>query len=158
MGLGVITVVYLALTLGPSKLWLFRWPLRVIEYFYLGVLVVFAVLLSQGLARTSLRPRLVGTGLVLVALGWLTWSQDPAALRRAAVGTAVVAALTVVALAAHLVVRRTALVSLVAIGGVGLVLTLQVEHRSARTPARACGTCRATSPPCRTPSPTAKAA
>ena len=127
VGLGLVTVAYLALTLGPSKLWLFRWPLRVIEYFYLGVLVVFAVLLSQGLASTSLRPRLVGTGMILAALGWLTWSQDPSALRRAAIGTAVVAALTVVALAAHLVVRRTALVSLVAIGGVGLVLALQVS-------------------------------
>lgn len=136
VGLGVITVIYLALTLGPSKLWLFRWPLRVIEYFYLGVLVVFAVLLSQGLARSTMRPRLVGTGLILVALGWLTWSQDPSALRRAAIGTAVLAALTVVALAAHLVVRRTALVSLVAIGGVGAVLALQVgvfgENASSR--------------------------
>ncbi len=127
VGLGLITVAYLALTLGPSKLWLFRWPLRVIEYFYLGVLVVFAVLLSQGLARSSIRPRLAGSGLVVVALGWLTWSQDPSALRRAAIGTAVVAVLTVVALAVHLVVRRTALVSLVAIGGVGLVLALQVS-------------------------------
>jgi len=136
VGLGLVSVIYLALTLGPSKLWLFRWPLRVIEYFYLGVLVVFAVLLSQGLARTSMRPRLVGTGLVLAALGWLTWSQDPSALRRAAIGTAAVAALTVVALAAHLVVRRTALVSLVAIGGVGAVLALQVgvfgENASSR--------------------------
>lgn len=136
VGLGVLTVLYLALTLGPSKLWLFRWPLRVIEYFYLGVLVVFAVLLSQGLARSTMRPRLVGTGLILVALGWLTWSQDPSALRRAALGTAVVAALTIIALAAHLVVRRTALVSLVAIGGVGAVLALQVgvfgENASSR--------------------------
>lgn len=136
VGLGVITVVYLALTLGPSKLWLFRWPLRVIEYYYLGVLVVLAVLLSQGLARSTMRPRLVGTAAILVALGWLTWSQDPSALRRAALGTTVVAALTVVALAAHLVVRRTALVSLVAIGGVGVVLALQVgvfgENASSR--------------------------
>lgn len=127
VGLGLVTGAYLAMTLGPSKLWLFRWPLRVIEYFYLGVLVVFAVLLSQGLARTSVRPRLAATGLIVVALGWLTWSQDPSALRRAALGTAVVAVLTVVALAAHLVLRRTALVSLVAIGGVGLVLALQVS-------------------------------
>lgn len=136
VGLGVITVLYLALTLGPSKLWLFRWPLRVIEYFYLGVMVVFAVLLSQGLARCTPRPRLVGTGAILLALGWLTWSQDPSALRRAAIGTAVVAVLTVVALAAHLVVRRTALVALVAIGGVGAVLALQVgifgENASSR--------------------------
>ncbi len=135
-GLGLVTVAYMALTLGPSKLWLFRWPLRVIEYFYLGVMVVFAVLLSQGLARSTMRPRLAATGLVVVALGWLTWSQDPQALRRAAVGTAVVAVLTVVALAAHLVVRRTALVALVAIGGVGAVLGLQVatfgENASSR--------------------------
>ena len=127
VGLGLVSVVYLAMTLGPSKLWLFRWPLRVIEYFYLGVLVVFAVLLSQGLARSTMRPRLAGTGLILLALGWLTWSQDPAALRRAAIGTAVVAALTLVALAAHLLLRRTALVALVAMGGVGVVLALQVS-------------------------------
>lgn len=136
VGLGLVTVAYLALTLGPSKLWLFRWPLRVIEYFYLGVMVVFAVLLSQGLARSTMRPRLAATGLVVVALGWLTWSQDPEALRRAALGTAVVAALTVVALAAHLVLRRTALVALVAMGGVGAVLALQVgvygENASSR--------------------------
>ena len=136
VGAGLITLAYLALTLGPSKLWLFRWPLRVIEYFYLGVMVVFAVLLSQGLARSSMRPRLVGTGLVLLALGWLTWSQDPSALRRAALGTAVVAALTVIALAAHLVLRRTALVAVVAIAGVGGVLALQVgvfgENASSR--------------------------
>lgn len=136
VGLGLVSVIYLALTLGPSKLWLFRWPIRVIEYFYLGVMVVFAVLLSQGLARSTMRPRLVGTGLIVLTLGWLTWSQDPSALRRAVIGTAVVAALTVVALAAHLVVRRTALVSLVAIGGVGAVLALQVgvfgENASSR--------------------------
>lgn len=136
VGLGVVTAVYLALTLGPSKLWLFRWPLRVIEYFYLGVMVVFAVLLSHGLARSTMRPRLAATGIVLVALGWLTWSQDPQALRRAAIGTAVVAVLTVIALAAHLVLRRTALVALVAMGGVGAVLALQVgvfgENASSR--------------------------
>ncbi|WP_210650473.1 YfhO family protein [Nocardioides sp. SYSU D00065] len=136
VGLGLITGAYLALTLGPSKLWLFRWPLRVIEYFYLGVLVVFAVLLSQGLARSGVRPRAAATALVLAALGWLTWSQDPSALRRAAIGTAAVAALTVVALAVHLVLRRTALVSLVAVGGVGAVLALQVgvfgENASSR--------------------------
>ncbi|HSU01750.1 MAG TPA: hypothetical protein VLK03_04310 [Nocardioides sp.] len=127
VGLGVVTAAYLAMTLGPSKLWLFRWPLRVIEYFYLGVLVVLAVLLSHGLARTSLRPRLAGSAVIIAAIGWLTWSQDPSALRRAAIGTAVVAVLTLVALGVHLVLRRTALVSLVAIGGVGLVLALQVS-------------------------------
>ncbi len=126
-GAALITLIYLALTLGPSKLWLFRWPLRVIEYFYLGVLVVFAVLLSQGLARTSMRPRLLGTGLILLSLGWLTWSQDPSSLRRAALGTAVVAALTLLLLVTHLVVRRVAAVALVAIAGVGAVLVLQVN-------------------------------
>lgn len=136
VGAGVITVVFMALTLGPSKLWLFRWPLRVIEYFYLGVLVVVAVLLSHGLARTSARPRLVASALVVAAMGYLAWAQDPASLRRAVLGTAVVAVLGVLLLAAHLVLRSTAAVVAVAVAGVGVVLTMQVavigENASSR--------------------------
>ena len=37
-----VSVVYLALVLAPSKLWMFRWPLRVSEYLYLAVVVLFA--------------------------------------------------------------------------------------------------------------------
>lgn len=135
-GLTLVTVAYLAMTLGPSKLWLFRWPLRVIEYFHLGVLVVLAVLLSHGLATTSLRPRLLGSAAIVATMGWLTWSQDPAGLRRAVVGTAVVAVLVVVLLGAHLLLRRTGAVALVALGGIGAVLALQVavigENASSR--------------------------
>lgn len=136
LGAGVISVAYLAMALGPSKLWLFRWPLRVIEYFYLGVLVVLAVLLSAGLARTAVRGRLLGSAAVVATLGWLTWSQDPASLRRALLGTAVLAALTVLLLAAHLVLRRPVVVAAVALAGVGGVVGLQVgvfgENASSR--------------------------
>src|SRR5207302_10153547 len=36
-GAFVFALVFLALTLGPSALWMFRWPLRLIEYCYLGL-------------------------------------------------------------------------------------------------------------------------
>ena len=136
VGAGVITAVFLALTLGPSKLWLFRWPLRVIEYAWLGVLVVLAVLLSHGLARTAVRGRLLASALVVGALGYLSWAQDPASLRRAALGALLVGVLSAVLLAVHLVVRRGAAVAVVAIAGVGVVLGTQValigENESSR--------------------------
>ena len=129
-----------------------------VEYFYLGVLVVFAVLLSQGLARTSMRPRLVGTGLILVALGWLTWSQDPRPCAGPRSAPRSLAALTVVALAAHLrgaAARR----SCPSWPSAAPARCWRCRSAcSARTPARGSGTCRATSRPCRRRSPTARVA
>jgi hypothetical protein len=136
VGLGLVTVIYLAMALGPSKLWLFRWPLRVIEYCYLGLLVVLAVLLTQGLARSAVRPRLVASGLIVLGIGYLTWSQDPGALRRAAAGMVLVGVLTLFLLAAHLFLKRPAAIATVALAGVGVVLGSQVlvfgENASSR--------------------------
>jgi hypothetical protein len=68
---------YLLATLGPSNLWLFRWPVRVIEYAYLALAVLFAVLLSAGLAGDHVRRRAVASGAV-VAVGWyLAWAVRP---------------------------------------------------------------------------------
>lgn len=135
-GLGLVALVYLAITLGPSKLWLFRWPLRTIEYFYLALVIAFAVLLSQGLARSRVRARLVGSAVLVVAAGYLSWAQDPEALRRVGIGFVALAGLSAVLLAAHLVLRRDLAVAAVAIAGVGAVLTLQVavfdENASSR--------------------------
>jgi hypothetical protein len=50
----VAGLLFLALTVGPDHLWLFRWPIRFIEYVYLCIAIAFAVLLSPGLARTRL--------------------------------------------------------------------------------------------------------
>lgn len=67
-GLVLVTVCYLLLVIGPSKIWFFRWPVRVIEYGYLGLAVLFAVLLSRGLRRDNAGSRLT----VSVALTMLT--------------------------------------------------------------------------------------
>ena len=128
-GLGVITVVYLALTVGPSKLWLFRWPLRLIEYTWLGLAVVFAVVLSQGLQRTHARARAAGSaghraGRRLPGLGAAT------RVRRARWRPGVV--LVLVLVAAVLAWSRwrekaTAGLAALCILGTGAVLGLQVH-------------------------------
>src|SRR3712207_7063784 len=47
--------VFAVLTLGPSNLWLFRWPIRLIEYLYLALGVLLALLLSRGPATDHVR-------------------------------------------------------------------------------------------------------
>ena len=53
----VAGLVFLMLTLGPDHLWLFRWPIRFIEYVYICLAIAFAVLLSAGLATTRIALR-----------------------------------------------------------------------------------------------------
>jgi hypothetical protein len=70
--------LFLLLVLGPSNLWLFRWPLRLIEYLYLAVAVAFAVAATAGLARDHRRLRAVFTlGLALLGayLAWAVWPE-----------------------------------------------------------------------------------
>lgn len=100
-GVAVVSAIYLVMTLGPSKLWLFRWPLRLVEYLYLGVAVLLAVLLSQGLHRDRWRARLLGTGALVGVMAWVTWARDPRWESAALGGTAMVVVLTAVVLAWH---------------------------------------------------------
>lgn len=72
-----VVAVYFLLAVGPSQLWLFRWPLRLVEYLYLAVALVFAVLLSQGLVVERWGRRALASAGLVAVLGWLTWSQDP---------------------------------------------------------------------------------
>jgi hypothetical protein len=74
----VVGGFYLLATLGPSNLWLFRWPVRVIEYLYLAVLVAFAVLLSAGLAVDHLRRRALASAALVAAGCYLAWAVRPA--------------------------------------------------------------------------------
>lgn len=127
-GLGVIGVLYLAATLGPSNLWLFRWPLRLIEYTYLVLGVALAVVLSRGLARDHWRRRVAGSAAIVVALSFQTWAEHPAWLASTLAGAAVLGALT----AALLLVHRhrptsTVLLATVLIGGTAVVLGLQAR-------------------------------
>lgn len=135
--LGVVTVVYLALTVGPSKLWLFRWPLRLVEYAWLGVAVAFALLLSQGLHRSHARARALGSLAIVLATGYLAWAQHPASVRQVAAGVVLV----LVLVAAVLLLQRswqaaTAALAALCIAGTGVVLGLQVyafgENASSR--------------------------
>jgi hypothetical protein len=73
----VITVLFGAMAVGPSNVWLFRWPIRLIEYFYLGAAVLLALALSRGLARDHLRRRTWATAGLVAAGAYLSWAVRP---------------------------------------------------------------------------------
>lgn len=139
-GAGIIAAAYLAMTLGPSKLWLFRWPLRVFEYFLLAVFVVFAIALSAGLARTHLKTRAAASLGLILGLGWLSWSQDPEMTRRVGLGVVLLLALTLVVVVVHAFVRKAVLgeaaIAAALVLGIGATLFVQIhtfgENKSSR--------------------------
>lgn len=123
ISLGVVTAVYLLATLGPSNLWLFRWPLRLIEYLYLALAVLFAVVLSAGLATDRIRHRALASGVIVVVGGYLSWAVTPSGITlihaAGMLGVGGLIALTVVAY------RRWGMVALGAVvvaGTVGVVV------------------------------------
>jgi hypothetical protein len=133
----LVSAAYLALVLAPSKLWMFRWPLRVTEYLFLALLVVFARLLSRGLATSHRRARVIGSAAAIAVPSYLAWADNPAALHRLAAGAGLVAVLTVLALvAARLGPLRSLALATVFIVGTGLSVTLQLksfaENKSSR--------------------------
>jgi hypothetical protein len=132
-----ISAVYLALVLAPSKLWMFRWPLRVTEYLFLALLVLFARLVSRGLATSHVRGRVIGSAVAIGVPTYLAWADNPAVLHRLAAGAVLVAVLTALALlAARLGPLRSVALAGVFIVGTGLSVTLQLksfgENRSSR--------------------------
>ncbi|HET9138251.1 hypothetical protein [Actinophytocola sp.] len=131
ISLGAITFVYFVLVLGPSNVWLFRWPIRLIEYFYLGLAALVAVLLSAGLARDHFRERMLGTvGLVGVG-AYLSFAVRPEYYTIHLLATFLVLALVVGAI---LLYRRG---RWLAFGAVLLVGTIAVlTYQTARIPVR----------------------
>ncbi len=132
-----VGVVYLALVLAPSKLWQFRWPLRVSEYLYLAVIVVFARALTAGLATTHVRRRVIGSAVAIGVPSYLAWAQTPGALHRLVWGTLLVSGLTALALLAwRMGPARTLALGCVLIVGTGLGVALQLktfgENKSSR--------------------------
>jgi hypothetical protein len=73
----VIGGLFLVFCLGPQSVWLFQWPIRLIEYTYVALLVVFAVLLTAGLARDHIRARLALTVAAIGAGFFVAWSSRP---------------------------------------------------------------------------------
>lgn len=122
-GIGVVGVIYLLLTLGPSKLWLFRWPLRLIEYTWLALAVALAVALSAGLARDRWRARTSTSAALVLLTAFLSWSQHPTWTSVAFGGTIMLALTTLVLLVWHRWGHPSPrLLALLLIAGTGLVL------------------------------------
>jgi hypothetical protein len=121
-GVGLLAVVYLAMTVGPSQIWLFRWPLRVIEYAYLGLGVVLALALSEAPRTDQARRRAAATAAIVVVGGYLSWSAQPGKLRTVLVATVLVGLLS------WLMVRRVRVehpLSRLLVGGTVAVLGFQ---------------------------------
>lgn len=74
---GVITygLVFLLLTLGPSQVWLFRWPARLIPILYIAVIVLFAIVASAGLCDDRKRSRSLASGALILLGAWLAFSD-----------------------------------------------------------------------------------
>jgi hypothetical protein len=102
-GLLVVAGVFLILARGPSELWMFRWPLRVLHYGYLGSAVLLAVLLSAGLRTDHVRRRAVGMGVLVLLNVGVMWAaaQNPQAIRRDVISLVVVGILTAAAFWAY---------------------------------------------------------
>ncbi len=134
-GVWTIVTIFVLLTLSPSTLWLFRWPLRLVEYFEMCLAVVLAVLLSAGLARDRVKQRWVATG-VLIGLGaYLSLAQTPQDWRGHVAATSVVVVLVVCFVNASTRWRTGAFPAVIGVLGTLAVLTVQTatftENKSA---------------------------
>ena len=77
VSLGVFALILLLMTIGPSEIWLFRWPIRLVEYLYVAVAVLFALLLTPGLGREH-RPARAWLSAATIFLGFfLAWGSQP---------------------------------------------------------------------------------
>ncbi|MBP2475394.1 hypothetical protein JOF53_004266 [Crossiella equi] len=118
---------YLLLALGPSNLWMFRWPLRHVESLFLALAVLMAVLLTRGPRTDHLRERVLGTAGILLLSGYFAFSAWPKISARHLLSLALLAGLTALVV---LAVRRGGwwtgrLTAAVLCGGTAVVLVLQ---------------------------------
>jgi hypothetical protein len=121
----IVAGVYLAATLGPSNLWLFRWPLRMVEYFYLAAGVLFAVVLTAGLTTDQVRRRSIATGAIVLAGTYLAWAVEPQGYNWIhLVGLALVVVLLTAGLTAYFRCGLSAL-AIVLVTGTACVVALQ---------------------------------
>lgn len=73
----VVGGVYLMLTFAPSTLGPFRWPVRMVEYLYVAVLVGLAAVASRGLVTRGWRVRAALSLVAVSAAFYLAWAADP---------------------------------------------------------------------------------
>ncbi|RRO18796.1 GtrA family protein [Saccharopolyspora rhizosphaerae] len=92
------------LCLGPSNVWMFRWPLRHIALLHLAVAVLLAVALTAGLRRDRVRARAVTSALLVLGGGYLAVAAWPAQAPKHLIGLVLVTGLVVCALRTRLFV------------------------------------------------------
>ena len=134
----IITGVYFLLSFAPSNILLFRWPLRLIEYAYLGILVLFMVVLSAGLNTAKMKSKLVISGSIIAFGVYRAWAVYPDALQSQIAAGVLVAALLAAAL---LMWRRYGFKGLSAVmaGGTACVLAFQSYAFVSHNPVAALG-------------------
>ncbi|WP_152546793.1 hypothetical protein [Amycolatopsis orientalis] len=136
-GLLAISLGFLALTLAPSNVWLFRWPIRMVEFLYLGLAVLLAILLSAGLATSRARARTVMTVVLVAAGGYLSTAISPEILGLHLGATVIVLLLVGGAILIHRRFGRRAFGAALAAGTLivltGQAATLPVENSGAPT-------------------------
>jgi len=123
-GLLLPTAVFSLMTLGPDQIWMFRWPLRMVEYSWVGLSVCFAVVLSAGLARDNVRRRTAATAAIVGGGFFLAWSSTPAEFWAHLLGTAVVGGLVAGTLVA---VRRRGLRALPVMALLGTLIVTPAQ-------------------------------
>lgn len=118
ISLAIIAFVYFLFTFGPSNVGMFRWPIRLVEYLYLCVVIGLSLALSLGIAGNALRRRAAASA-ALIALGfYLAFSSSPAQTGWHAVFALLIAILCVLAYAAWRTRRTTGLVAALVLGTV----------------------------------------
>lgn len=84
---------FLLMMLGPSNIWMFRWPLRLVDFVWLATGLLFVILANAGLRGDHVRRRAVASGAIILAGGYLAWSDMPSQSYRHALSVVIVAAL-----------------------------------------------------------------
>lgn len=126
-GLAGFLCVSLLLALGPSNFWLFRWPMRLVPYLYLPVVIALAVLIASGLATDRWRSRAAGTGAIVSVGAYLAWADVPDDLRWHLAGAVIVGSATAAAVVVG--IRRRSVLAPVMIVATLIVLAFQLEWR-----------------------------
>ncbi len=136
--LGAIILAYGVLVLGPSNVWLFRWPIRLVEYLYLGLAVLFAVLLSAGLTTERFKERALVTGGLVGVGAYLSFANRPEFYRMHLLASAAVLVLVLGAVLAYRHRGWPAMGAVLVIGTIG-VLTYQTGRIPTPLPPGATG-------------------
>ncbi|WP_286268428.1 hypothetical protein [Brooklawnia propionicigenes] len=123
-GLWLVFGIYLLLVLGPSQIWLFRWPVRLLEYLWLALFVIIAVVLSEGVRTSAWKLRASGSMLIAVVGTIIALLMRHDLLQRHLV--ALIVQVTLIGLMVVVMLKLERLLPAVMIGGTLLTLGLQI--------------------------------